>query len=95
MCIVDYKGFRVVAHADYKSDYCSLVHNIETDNPKIDKGIHAQLTVKGMALNLKPHTVMLKNDSKHTIHLSSGIQVQYSIFYNLMIKRRTITRLLI
>ena len=74
-CIVDYKGIRVLAHSDYKAGHCSLVYDLEHESPALDENITNILSIKGELLNLKPHTVMLKNDKKYVICGSSGIQV--------------------
>lgn len=92
--IVDYKGFRVLAHADYKAEKCSLVYCIESEVPFLNKEVSNILSTKGQLLNLKPHTVMLKNDTKYTIYGSSSIQV-YQLLRIYLIPRDYIMKHLI
>ncbi len=79
-CLVDYKGFRVVAYAEYREEALRQVFELRGDVPRLDDRVGKSLQSIGIVLNMKPHVVMLRDDRRVTIHVGSGVQVSLSHF---------------
>ncbi|KAJ3091624.1 hypothetical protein HK102_014054, partial [Quaeritorhiza haematococci] len=90
MCLVDYKGFRVICYADMaleddaprgigsESGAAYLVQDLQNEEcPRVDEGAMEKLAVAGMTLNLKPHAVMLSDDRRVLVHTAAGVEVHY------------------
>jgi tetratricopeptide (TPR) repeat protein len=78
-CLVDYKGFRLVACAlmplDEKN---SLLFDLTADEYKIDNNAIFKISEIGNKLNLKDHQVILDDSQRITINLSGTVEVYFS-----------------
>jgi len=78
-CLVDYKGFRLVACAlmplDEKN---SLLFDLTTEEHKVDNNAICKINEIGNKLNLKDHQVILEDNQRITINLSGTVEVYYS-----------------
>lgn len=77
LCIVDYKGFRVLASAETPTEFTSILYELQSEKPLVDQEIAIKFSKIGAFLHLKPHSVMLKDDRRVTISLASGVQASY------------------
>ena len=76
MCIVDYKGFRVIAQADMSDNGPILIHELTSDtHPKYDETANQRIAEIGKYLNLKAHSVMMKDDRRVVVPTAAGVEV--------------------
>ena len=76
MAIVDYKGFRIVAHADIpdKKNVTSL-HDLNPKRILINEQALEATQLVGKSLNLKSHTVQVNDDRRVRVYLSATVEV--------------------
>ncbi len=74
-CVIDYKGFRVLAYADWNEENLKHVFDLRGEQPRVHDKISKVLQSIGNVLNFKPHSVMLKDDRRVTITVGSSVQV--------------------
>ncbi|ORX60851.1 PH-domain-containing protein [Piromyces finnis] len=78
-CLVDYKGFRLVACALMPLDENnSLLFDLTSEEHKIDNNAICMINEIGNKLNLKDHQVILDDSQRITINLSGTVEVYYS-----------------
>eukprot|EP00842_Homolaphlyctis_polyrhiza_P005334 jgi/Hompol1/5801/HPOL_004714-RA len=76
MALVDYKGFRVIAHADIGSiEQMRVVHDLHPERPILDDVASQHMAAVGRELNLKQHAVQINADRRVQVTLSSTAEV--------------------
>ena len=76
MSIVDYKGFRIIAHAELPQK--QKVTNLHDLNPKrilINEQAMESTKIVGETLNLKSHTVQVNDDRRVRVYLAATVQI--------------------
>ena len=74
--VVDFMGFRVICYPELGS--ITLLQETLSENPRVLENISPTLEIIASNLNLKRHAIMLKNDRRVTVPLSSSIQIHSS-----------------
>jgi hypothetical protein len=82
MCLIDYKGFRMVAHAEINKNVFKVslqvisIHNLNPKRLKIDETICHETSSISHYLNLKSHTVQVSDDRRVRVFLSATAEVR-------------------
>ena len=77
MALVDYKGFRMVAHADLStSTQIVPVHDLNPKRLRINEDLTNDTQSIGHALNLTSHTVQVNDDRRVRIPLAATVEVR-------------------
>ena len=80
MALVDYKGFRIVAHADLgPSTQIVSIHNLSPERLQIDESTCNLVQPIGNALNLTSHTVQVNDDRRVRIPMAATVEVSYNV----------------
>ncbi|KAJ3365891.1 hypothetical protein HDU91_002046 [Kappamyces sp. JEL0680] len=83
MALVDYKGFRIVAHADPSpSTKMVSVHDLHPKRLKIDELVCTETQPIGHALNLTSHTVQVNDDRRVRVELAATVEVHVDTLSN-------------
>lgn len=76
MCLIDYKGFRMVAYAAMPlREQETVVLDLTSEEPRIDDGAVERLCLAGSKLRLKEHSIPLTYDRRLVINLSATVEV--------------------
>ena len=76
MALVDYKGFRIVAHADLgPSTHIIPIHDLNPKRLQIDESTCNVAQPIGNALNLLSHTVQVNDDRRVRIPFAATVEV--------------------
>jgi hypothetical protein len=77
MALVDYKGFRIVAHADLSSSTQIVpVHDLNPKRLRINEELSNDTMSIAHALNLTSHTVQVNDDRRVRIPLAATVEVR-------------------
>ncbi|KAJ3261190.1 hypothetical protein HK103_006499 [Boothiomyces macroporosus] len=76
MALLDYKGFRMIAHADTRQNrQMRPVHNLNPRNLLIDEYACEETNSIATILNLKSHTVQVNDDRRVRVPLSATVEI--------------------
>ncbi len=76
MALVDYKGFRVVAHADLSSHTKMIpIHDLNPKRLNIDERTCSETQNIAHVLNLSSHTVQVNDDRRVRVELAATVEV--------------------
>jgi Clustered mitochondria len=75
MTIIDYKGFRILAHAAPTCKFQPL-HDLNPKRLIINESIASQTSGLSCGLNLKSHTVQVNDDRRVRIPLAATVEVK-------------------
>ncbi|KAJ1345340.1 hypothetical protein BSLG_000853 [Batrachochytrium salamandrivorans] len=76
MALVDYKGFRIIAHADIGGlDHMLPIHDLHPEHPILDETASGCMVAIGRELNLKQHAVQVNADRRVQVPLSATAEV--------------------
>ncbi|KAK6097933.1 hypothetical protein MT418_002020 [Batrachochytrium dendrobatidis] len=76
MALIDYKGFRIIAHADIGGlNQVQVVHDLHPEHPILDDTATNCMALIGRELNLKQHAVQVNVDRRVQVPLSATSEV--------------------
>ena len=79
MAIIDYKGFRIIAHADIPDKKnVSNLHNLNPKRIQINERALESTKMVGNSLNLKSHSVQVNDDRRVRVYLSATVEVKFT-----------------
>lgn len=75
MANIDYKGFRVIAHADMSEHNIEVLHDLNPDALIISDDACEKSSYIGQALNIQSHTVQVNQDRRVRVYTAGSVQV--------------------
>jgi hypothetical protein len=84
MALVDYKGFRMIVHADLsKSTQMKPIHDLNPRRLKIDEATCGEVQSIANQLNLTSHTVQVNDDRRVRVPLAATVEVFQQLGINI------------
>ncbi|KAL2918972.1 hypothetical protein HK105_201242 [Polyrhizophydium stewartii] len=85
MAVIDYKGFRVIAHGDVgAASQLVPLHDLHLAKPALDDAVTTSMALVARELNLKQHAVQINADRRVQVPLSATAQVHLDASTNAM-----------